>query len=543
MYPPILTNISNVENALQKYNIIVAIGNSPNTTTGIPIFDKIIQNASTMDPSVCKGVSTFYDSGNVYVYSGCGPLNRDYDDVRSIHDAVSKGITKAKSMKQSKKICLILTSDCDHPGPLYDQSCLVGIIAATHACHAKLQTRERYEHSIENIEDIGIVWQGHLRKYTADELNEKCKIALGMALGQRIARDITDGDPERMAPLKVADYVDESFQGVDNVQVNIERDRSVINSKYPLLSAVSRTSVDRHAPAVIELEYTPPTDAIEKTIYLIGKGVTYDTGGADLKVGGTMNGLKTDKGGAGACAGIMRAIAHIKPRGVKVIAYLGMVRNSIGSNAYVADEIIQGHSGRRVLVVNTDAEGRMVMADLLSLARTRIKKEKNNDTVNVFSIATLTGHAYLAFGPYSSVNLNGVSSFLKLGVKIAALGQELADPFEQSTLRREDYFTVSPKSGDLDVIQSTAQGSAKTMRGHQFPMAFLNIASGLNDHGVTSDMPIPYVHVDMIGRTSTGGKPSMGGRSNGAPVVALTAYIADLFPLKDQVATPILARM
>ena len=56
MYPPILTNISNVENALQKYNIIVAIGNSPNTTTGIPIFDKIIQNASTMDPSVCKGV-------------------------------------------------------------------------------------------------------------------------------------------------------------------------------------------------------------------------------------------------------------------------------------------------------------------------------------------------------------------------------------------------------------------------------------------------------------------------------------------------------
>ena len=89
----------------------------------------------------------------------------------------------------------------------------------------------------------------------AIELNEKCKIAFGMALGQRIARDITDGDPERMAPLKVADYVDESFQGVDNVQVNIERDRSVINSKYPLLSAVSRTSVDRHAPAVIELEY------------------------------------------------------------------------------------------------------------------------------------------------------------------------------------------------------------------------------------------------------------------------------------------------
>ena len=154
MYPPILTNISNVENALQKYNIIVAIGNSPNTTTGIPIFDKIIQNASTMDPSVCKGVSTFYDSANVYVYSGCGPLNRDYDDVRSIHDAVLKGITKAKSMKQSKKICLILTSDCDHPGPLYDQSCLVGIIAATHACHAKLQTRERYEHSIENLQLI-----------------------------------------------------------------------------------------------------------------------------------------------------------------------------------------------------------------------------------------------------------------------------------------------------------------------------------------------------------------------------------------------------
>lgn len=140
------------------------------------------------------------------------------------------------------------------------------------------------------------------------------------------------------------------------------QDLAILERQYPLLHAVARASlpVPRHHPRVIRLEYRG-SGPIERRVFFAGKGVTYDTGGADIKAGGIMAGMKRDKGGAAAAAGFMQAVAQLKPANLHAIAYLGMVRNSVGSEAYVADEIITSHAGKRVLVVNTDAEGRMVM--------------------------------------------------------------------------------------------------------------------------------------------------------------------------------------
>ena len=99
---------------------------------------------------------------------------------------------------------------------------------------------------------------------------------------------------------------------------------------------------------------------------LVGKGITYDTGGADLKTGGHMAGMSRDKGGAAGVAGFVKAVAGIRPQGVKVVAELAVVRNNIGALAFVSDEIIVGRSGVRVRIGNTDAEGRLVMADCLA---------------------------------------------------------------------------------------------------------------------------------------------------------------------------------
>ncbi len=101
------------------------------------------------------------------------------------------------------------------------------------------------------------------------------------------------------------------------------------------------------------------------SIFLIGKGVTYDTGGADIKYGGVMRGMSRDKCGAAACAGFMKTISYLKPKNVNVIADLGFVRNSAGPDNYVSDEIIVSRAGVRVLIGNTDAEGRMVMGGII----------------------------------------------------------------------------------------------------------------------------------------------------------------------------------
>ena len=170
-----------------------------------------------------------------------------------------------------------------------------------------------------------------------------------------------------------------------------------LSYQYPLLMSVARASlaVERHRPRVISLQYTGK-GPIERTILLAGKGLTYDTGGVDLKVGGHMVGMSRDKGGAAAVAGLMRVLAELKPERIRVIGELGELRNSIGPDSYVSDEIITSHAGVRVRIGNTDAEGRLVLSDLLSHLRVAAL-----DAVDphVLSVATLTGHAGRAVGP------------------------------------------------------------------------------------------------------------------------------------------------
>ena len=105
---------------------------------------------------------------------------------------------------------------------------------------------------------------------------------------------------------------------------------------------------------------------VQEELYFIGKGINYDTGGADLKIGGNMVGMSRDKCGAAAVAGLIATAAKMKSTQVNIRARLAFVRNSIGPDSYVADEIITSRAGVRVRVGNTDAEGRMVMTDLLA---------------------------------------------------------------------------------------------------------------------------------------------------------------------------------
>ncbi len=115
------------------------------------------------------------------------------------------------------------------------------------------------------------------------------------------------------------------------------------------------SGVDRHDGRVIWLTYEP-SGKVEKTVMMVGKGVTYDTGGADIKAGGIMAGMSRDKCGSADVAGFLKVVSVLKPQNVKVIGAMAMVRNSVGSNCYVADEIIKTRSGVRIRVGNTDAE-------------------------------------------------------------------------------------------------------------------------------------------------------------------------------------------
>lgn len=141
------------------------------------------------------------------------------------------------------------------------------------------------------------------------------------------------------------------------------------------------------------------------------------------------------------------------------------------------------------------------------------------------SIATLTGHAVLAVGHYSVAMDNGPARRQKCAHALQEAGHAVGDPFEVSTLRRDDVAFVAPKTREYDVMQCNKQASSRTPRGHQFPMAFLVRASGLDAHGLRSSEPIAYTHLDIAG-SATGGGGVGAGFETGAPVPALVAYYA-----------------
>jgi leucyl aminopeptidase len=158
-----------------------------------------------------------------------------------------------------------------------------------------------------------------------------------------------------------------------------------------------------------------------------------------------------------------------------------------------------------VLVGNTDAEGRMVMTDLLCQFKERALAEESNKAPSfLFTVATLTGHALRAYGGYCITLDNGFARHNRISKRLYDAGHVLADPFEISTLRREDIDCVQPGSASEDVVQANDKASTQTDRGHQYPAGFMLIASGLEKYGLANkEKRLGYTHLDIAGSFET----------------------------------------
>ncbi|KAH6563258.1 hypothetical protein BASA50_001846 [Batrachochytrium salamandrivorans] len=476
--------------------------------------------------------------GNRILLSPVVSLLGDTDDVRRYADAARTAIVRARAAGMLRPTVMLLdsplkashgtsaSSRIERDFHMYLQVVLMGFM---YEIYEPLQTREHRAlatsaaaHSFSEIR-IGAV------DTCVETVQKAIQWAQAVDTGRSVARDMGGADPERMAPLRCAEYIEAAFKGIDNIKVTIVRDVDVIKREYPLLHAVTRCSlaVPDHFPAVVRLEYLSPEPAkVKENLFFIGKGVTYDTGGADIKHDGHMRGMSRDKCGATACAGFMKTVSLLKPTGVNVVATLGFVRNSVGAHSYVSDEIMYSRSGVRVLIGNTDAEGRMVMADLLAEAKECALSSPTFAAApsRLFTVATLTGHAVVAVGEGYSISLdNGPARESGISDRLFKAGHACGDPFETSTLRREDYSFIQPTSSTEDVCQANSLPSSRTPRGHQFPAAFLAISSGIVGHGLESKHPIAYTHVDIAGSA----EESLGGlslaRVTGSPVAAFTA--------------------
>lgn len=207
-----------------------------------------------------------------------------------------------------------------------------------------------------------------------------------------MARDLVNAPPVEVTPRRLA-AVAEAIAKDEGLECVIFDEVRIAAEKMNLLHAVGVGSSE--PPRFIHLTYRPAgADASTPQVALVGKGLTYDAGGYNLKPTGSLEDMKVDMSGAAAVLGAMKAIAAIAPK-VVVHGIIPSAENLVSGNAYKPGDIIRSHNGKTVEIMNTDAEGRLILADALSYAEKLGCKK-------IVDLATLTGACMIALGPYTA---------------------------------------------------------------------------------------------------------------------------------------------
>ncbi|NNU16284.1 leucyl aminopeptidase [Parvularcula sp. ZS-1/3] len=239
----------------------------------------------------------------------------------------------------------------------------------------------------------------YMKKAEADELPKLQKInvvsddpnaedsynALGaVADGVKLARDLVTEPPNVLHPESYAELCKEELEGL-GVEIEILGEKELAKHGMHMMLGVGQGSVRESKMVVMKWS----GGGSEKPIAFIGKGVTFDTGGISLKPGANMDEMKMDMGGSAAVVGAIRALAGRKAK-VNAVGLIGLVENMPDGNAQRPGDIVDTMSGQTVEILNTDAEGRLVLGDVLTYC------QKFHQPKAMVDLATLTGAIIIA---------------------------------------------------------------------------------------------------------------------------------------------------
>jgi leucyl aminopeptidase len=205
-------------------------------------------------------------------------------------------------------------------------------------------------------------------------------------------------------------------------------------------------------PFLIVMRYRPSMPAEgpagEDHLALVGKGVTFDTGGISIKPSEGMEKMKYDMAGGAAVVGAMRAIAQLKPA-IPVTGYVPAVENMVNGNAQRPGDIVTSLSGKTIEVLNTDAEGRLILADAITYA-------KSNGATHIVDAATLTGAIGVALGHYNAGAFTNNEALLN---KLLAASREAGEKIWQMPMDEEYKEYLKSAFADLPNIGGRYGGS------------------------------------------------------------------------------------
>jgi leucyl aminopeptidase len=254
-----------------------------------------------------------------------------------------------------------------------------GILLANYAYHGQKQMSEKDAPSL--LESVNFITASKNAHKVVDKAETICE-------GVYFARDLINGNADDVTPGYLTQVAVGLSKKHPKIHTTIFDKKKLEKEGFGLILAVSRGS--HHDPVMIVAEYKGnPKD--KKATVLIGKGVTYDTGGLNLKPTGSMETMKCDMGGAAVVLGVLDVAAQLNLK-QNITVVVPSVENSISSMSYKPGDVYKSYSGKTVEIGNTDAEGRLILADALAYA---VKKLNPKEIVDV---ATLTGAIEVALG-------------------------------------------------------------------------------------------------------------------------------------------------
>ncbi len=257
-------------------------------------------------------------------------------------------------------------------------------------------------------------------------------------------------------------------------------------SKFPLVGAVGAGS--KNKPKVLKVSYRGGTRN-DSLFSLIGKGVTYDSGGYSLKPSSSMKNMKIDMGGAATVAGILSIVKDLKPK-VNIDFWFPLAENMIGPDAIRPGDVVQAANGKFVEVTNTDAEGRLLLADC-------IYHSSNDKPQYIIDIATLTGAVVRALGTDITGAFTNNDSFYK---SIVESSERCGESIWRLPVTETNHDSLKSDIADFTNAGCKPEGSASNAA------AFLEKFVGDEYYlGESTGNSIPWIHLDIAG-TATDSK-------------------------------------
>ncbi|MBW8823977.1 MAG: leucyl aminopeptidase [Xanthomonadales bacterium] len=358
-------------------------------------------------------------------------------------------------------------------------------IAADHACYRYVHTLGRDN---KKREETGL-------EHLAIQGNDDLALAHGIAIagGVAFARELGNLPPNVCNPSYVAEQAQSFAKGFDKVGCDVLDDAAMEALGMGSLLAVARGSANR--PKLVVLKYSNGGDA--KPFVMVGKGITFDTGGVNLKTQGGIEEMKYDMCGAASVLGaFVSAVGMELP--INLVAIAAAVENAIDGDAYRPSDVITSMSGKTIEVGNTDAEGRLILCDALTYAQ-RFEPQA------LIDVATLTGAMMVALGKFATGVMT--KSDDDLARELIAAGETVFDRAWQMPLWDEYQTMLDSAFADVYNIGGRWGGA---------------ITAGCFLSRFTEGQR--WAHMDIAGVANGDGKMGM---ATGRPVGLLSQWLLD----------------